>query len=89
MLNNGIAIGYFCIKINFQKIQKTYLTSCLVRYIMAITSKKEKKDENQKEGELKMLTKGLKVARAYFNIFESIVNFYFAYFRVLKTNTFA
>ena len=36
-----------------------------------------------------MLTKGLKVARAYFNIFESNVNFYFAYFRVLKTNTFA
>ena len=36
-----------------------------------------------------MLTNGLNIARAYFNFFESIVNFYFAYFKMLKSNTFA
>ena len=36
-----------------------------------------------------MLIKGLIVARAYFNIFESIVNYYYAYFKMLKSNTFA
>lgn len=41
-----------------------------------------------KENE-RMLTKGLIVARAYFNIFESIVNYYYAYFSMLKSNTFA
>ncbi len=41
------------------------------------------------KGERKMLTKGLNVARAYFNFFESIVDFYFAYFSMLKLKTFA
>ena len=50
---------------------------------------KNTRDELLKKGELKMLTKDLNIARAFFNIFESIVNFYFAYFSMLKSNTFA
>lgn len=42
-----------------------------------------------KKGELKMLTNGLNMARAYFNIFRGMVTYYFAYFRLLILNSFA